>query len=131
MREASDGHSGLQELQRRKPDLLMADYLMPGMNGAERAAAARRLYPQMPVLVATGYAEWRRSEGGGFTLVLRKPFDLETLGGAASAELGRARITLQAAGGWICCAASDEFLRHADRARRLPPGAGKTQVARQ
>jgi len=30
--------------------------------------------------------------------VLRKPFDLETLSGAVSAELGRARTTARAAG---------------------------------
>lgn len=98
VREASDGHSGLQELQRRRPDLLMVDYLMPGMNGAELVAAARRLYPQMPVLVATGYADMAEVQKVvGSHSVLRKPFDLETLSGAVSAELGRARTTAQAA----------------------------------
>lgn len=98
VREASDGHSGLQELKRRRPDLLMVDYLMPGMNGAELAAAARRLYPQMPVLVATGYADMAEVQKVvGSHSVLRKPFDLETLSGAVSAELGRARTTARAA----------------------------------
>ncbi len=93
VREASDGHGGLLELQRRKPDLLMVDYLMPGMNGAELVVAARRLYPQIPVLVATGYADMAEVQKVvGPQSVLRKPFDLETLSGAVSAELGRARI---------------------------------------
>ena len=75
----------------------MVDYLMPGMNGAELAAAARRLYPQMPVLVATGYADMAEVQKVvGSHSVLRKPFDLETLSGAVSAELGRARTTARA-----------------------------------
>ena len=34
VREAGDGAAGLEELRRRRPDLLMVDYVMPGMNGA-------------------------------------------------------------------------------------------------
>lgn len=92
VREASDGESGLRELRRRMPDLLMADYLMPGMNGAEFVAAARQLYPQIPVLMATGYADMAEVERlVGVQSVLRKPFDLETLSTAVDAELARAR----------------------------------------
>ncbi len=38
------------------PDLVISDYLMPGMNGAELAAEIRRRYPNLPILLATGYA---------------------------------------------------------------------------
>ena len=38
-------------------DLMITDYSMPGMNGAELGKAARRLRPEMPILVASGYAE--------------------------------------------------------------------------
>ncbi|WP_029077653.1 hybrid sensor histidine kinase/response regulator [Bradyrhizobium sp. th.b2] len=38
-------------------DLMMTDHVMPGMTGIELAAAARKLRPQLPVLLATGYAE--------------------------------------------------------------------------
>ena len=37
--------------------LLITDFSMPGMNGAELAEAARRLRPNLPILLATGYAE--------------------------------------------------------------------------
>lgn len=90
VREAIDGESGLRELRRNRPDLIMADYLMPGMNGAEFIAAARRLYPRIPVLVATGYADMAEVERlVGTESILKKPFDLETLNAAVGAELAR------------------------------------------
>ncbi|MBV7541155.1 response regulator [Acidovorax sp. sic0104] len=93
VREASDGESGLRELQRRVPDLLMVDYLMPGMNGAEFIAAARELYPKIPVLMATGYADMAEVEKlVGAQSVLKKPFDLETLNAAVGNELARYRL---------------------------------------
>lgn len=92
VREASDGEGGLNQLRRSKPDLVMADYLMPGMNGAEFIEAARGLYPDLPVLVATGYADMAEVERlVGTQSILKKPFDLETLNAAVSAELARER----------------------------------------
>jgi signal transduction histidine kinase/ActR/RegA family two-component response regulator len=92
VREASDGESGLRELRRRMPDLLMSDYLMPGMNGAQFITAARQIYPQIPVLVATGHADMAEVEKlVGVQSVLKKPFDLETLNAAVGSELARGR----------------------------------------
>ncbi|RYF27775.1 MAG: response regulator [Comamonadaceae bacterium] len=93
VREARNGEQGLQELRHSKPDLLMVDYLMPGMTGAEVVAAARALYPQIPVLVATGYADMAEVEKVvGAQSVLKKPFDLEALSAAVGNELARARM---------------------------------------
>ncbi|MBR0696631.1 ATP-binding protein [Bradyrhizobium lablabi] len=38
-------------------DLMMTDHVMPGMTGLELAVASREVRPQLPVLLATGYAE--------------------------------------------------------------------------
>jgi signal transduction histidine kinase len=56
--EAESGIEALQMLESGAtvPDLLVTDYLMPGMNGAELAREARRQRPALPVLVLTGYA---------------------------------------------------------------------------
>ena len=40
-----------------RPDLLIADFAMPGINGATVAAAARRRWADLPILFLTGYAE--------------------------------------------------------------------------
>ena len=56
--EANSGARALEILQGDRPvDLLVTDYSMPRMNGAQLAAAARQVRPELPVLLATGYAE--------------------------------------------------------------------------
>lgn len=56
--EANSGRDALGHLQADGPfDLMITDYSMPGMTGAELALAAREIAPRMPVLLATGYAD--------------------------------------------------------------------------
>jgi CheY-like chemotaxis protein len=40
-----------------RPDVLMTDHLMPGMNGTELANVVRAELPGTPVLIVSGYAE--------------------------------------------------------------------------
>jgi PAS domain S-box-containing protein len=47
----------LSVLGDRRPDYLVTDHIMPGMNGADLARAALRMHPALPVLVVSGYAE--------------------------------------------------------------------------
>ncbi|MDM0034205.1 response regulator [Variovorax sp. J22P271] len=90
VRQAADGETGLIELKKARPDLLLVDYLMPRMNGAELIARAQAMYNDIPVLLATGYADMNAVERLiGPQSVLAKPFDLDTLGKAVSAELSR------------------------------------------
>ncbi|MDH6170836.1 signal transduction histidine kinase/CheY-like chemotaxis protein [Variovorax boronicumulans] len=90
VRQAADGTSGLVELQKARPDLLLVDYLMPHMNGAELIAHAQKLFSDLPILMATGYADMNVVEQLiGPKSVLAKPFDLDTLGSAVAAELRR------------------------------------------
>lgn len=55
--EAEDGPSGLAELERSRPDLMIVDFAMPGMNGAEVAKAALARVPNLPIMFASGYAD--------------------------------------------------------------------------
>ena len=90
VRQAADGAAGLIALERARPDLLLVDYLMPRMNGGELIARAREMYGDIPILLATGYADMRAVERLiGPQSVLAKPFDLDTLGKAVSSELRR------------------------------------------
>ncbi|MCC8979566.1 hybrid sensor histidine kinase/response regulator [Bradyrhizobium acaciae] len=55
---ASSGPHALDILRSdQEIDLMMTDHVMPGMTGIELAAAARKVRPQLLVLLATGYAE--------------------------------------------------------------------------
>lgn len=56
--EADSGTSELDIVQDGRPiDLFITDYSMPKMNRAQLAAAARRLRPEPPILLVSGYAE--------------------------------------------------------------------------
>jgi CheY-like chemotaxis protein len=44
-------------------DLLVTDYAMPGMTGAELAQSLRGVQPKLPIVVATGHPQ--RSIGDG------------------------------------------------------------------
>jgi two-component system NtrC family sensor kinase len=64
----------------RKINLVFSDILMPGgMNGLELGHAIGRLYPALPVLLASGYSSSARDAVAQGFIVLQKPFDLAAL----------------------------------------------------
>ncbi|RZI97390.1 MAG: response regulator [Variovorax sp.] len=86
--EAADGPAGLARLKDESHDLLVVDYAMPEMNGAEVIARARAQAGDIPVILATGYADM--AEVGrvlGTQSILIKPFDISTLAAAVSKAL--------------------------------------------
>ncbi|MBS7539511.1 response regulator [Ancylobacter lacus] len=77
---AGSGEEALALLRRDEPvDLLMVDYAMPGMNGAEVARAAAELRPGLPTLFITGYADLKALREIGEDRVVRKPFQDDEL----------------------------------------------------
>jgi PAS domain S-box-containing protein len=57
--EANSGTRALEVIKNNSSiDLLITDYAMPRMNGAQLAIAARDVRPELPILLATGYAEF-------------------------------------------------------------------------
>ena len=86
--QAVDGAAGLAALEGARPDLLVVDYAMPNMNGAEFIAQARARIGDVPVVLATGYADM--AEVGrvlGTQSILIKPFDIATLARAVRQAL--------------------------------------------
>ena len=55
--QASDGHEGLQEIGREKPDLVIIDFIMPGLSGADVANRILAKSPEQPILFVSGYSE--------------------------------------------------------------------------
>jgi CheY-like chemotaxis protein len=87
--EASSGPEALKLLQDDRPDVMLADFAMPGMNGAELGAAARKLWPGLPVVFASGFADIAQVKAavGPDAAIIRKPFSLERLCGAIEAAI--------------------------------------------
>jgi len=55
--QAHSAHSALEVLNQKEVDLLITDYSMPRMTGAELVAQARQTRPDLMVIVASGYAD--------------------------------------------------------------------------
>jgi signal transduction histidine kinase len=86
---AESGPAALQILERETPAVMVMDYAMPGMSGAEAAALARRARPDLPIIFASGYADTAAVEAavGPGAVILRKPFNMEELAGAVAAAV--------------------------------------------
>lgn len=55
--EAADGLEAIEKAKKLKPNLIVLDLSMPGMNGVEAAAALGELMPEVPVVVLTMYGD--------------------------------------------------------------------------
>ncbi len=81
---AFDGGDGLDRLDERRGayDLLITDIRMPVMDGIALAQATKRDYPQIAILLMTGFADQRERTAGLDRIVadvLTKPFSLADL----------------------------------------------------
>ncbi len=86
--EATAGADALDVLRRESVDLVISDHAMPRMTGSQLAVAIRREWPDIPIILATGFAEI--PEGAGIADVPRlgKPFSQAQLAEA----IGRAVV---------------------------------------
>ena len=77
---APDGFAALRAVSRARPDCVVLDVIMPGLDGHEVLARLRQLDggPSLPVIMLTGAADdanaWR-AWSGGVDYFLGKPFD--------------------------------------------------------
>jgi PAS domain S-box-containing protein len=55
--EASDGRKGLKAFASERPDLVVLDFIMPGLSGAEVASRILAEVPDQPILFVSGYSE--------------------------------------------------------------------------
>lgn len=77
--EASSGKFALDILKNDgQIELVVTDYLMPGMNGLDLANEIKRARPTLPVILATGYADIQSHLGSEFPR-LPKPYTQDQL----------------------------------------------------
>ncbi|HZU91270.1 MAG TPA: response regulator [Stellaceae bacterium] len=89
--EAANGDAALEILDReRRIDLLLVDFVMPGMTGREVARRAQSKRPEVPILFVTGYdAPELSSEESRVDLVVHKPFRTAELAAKVERALRR------------------------------------------
>jgi signal transduction histidine kinase len=75
VREAASGMQALALLETDlRANLIVLDFAMPGMNGAEVAREIRKRWPTIPILFATGYAHTGELSSVQSEGVVMKPF---------------------------------------------------------
>lgn len=79
---ARDGRQGLQRFHESKPDLLLVDFMMPFMNGAEMIREIRKdgAQKQLPIiLMSAAHEHILKHYYTGYDAYLKKPFTKEEL----------------------------------------------------
>lgn len=83
--EASDGREALNLVERHRPDVVLLDIAMPGLNGLEAAARITKEFPEVRVIILSMHNHeeyyWRALNAGVSGYLLKK---------AATAELSTA-----------------------------------------
>ena len=80
VRAASDGREGLAAIERETPDLVVLDFIMPGLSGADVARRIRAKRPDQPILFVSGYSQTEAvKRTAPDAALLAKPFRAEAL----------------------------------------------------
>jgi len=116
---AANGVAALEILAGEEIDLIISDLKMERMDGMELLAAVNRNYPEIPVIMVTGFASVNsavEAMRGGAAYYLGKPVNLDELRKMVREVLDRT-LTAELSKSPILCFTG-------------PPGTGKTSVGR-
>lgn len=79
----NDPKEAVEFLKQEKPDLILSDFLMPEMNGFEFLSIAKKLYPEVSMILLTGYADKENAIRAineiGLYKYIEKPWDNDDL----------------------------------------------------
>jgi len=90
---APDGNAARRVLETEGTDLVIADLVIPPLDGFELLRAARRISPAPPVILVSGYGTIEMAVQAlkqGAYHYFQKPLDMEAVRGAVSEALGNA-----------------------------------------
>ena len=78
----ADGSQALPAAEQHRPDVVLMDYRLPGMDGVQATAALREAHPEVAVVVLTASANSREIDAlyaAGASACLTKDQELETI----------------------------------------------------
>jgi DNA-binding NarL/FixJ family response regulator len=108
--EAETGAEALQEYDGRRPDLVLMDIGLPGLNGIEVTVELRRLHPSSKVIILSMY-----DDELSVVSALRAGARGFVLKGASERELLDALRTVAAGGSYLSAKVSDRLLQRVQR----------------
>lgn len=80
--QASNGKQALDIVKMRRPDLVLLDIKIPGIDGIEILKRMKKIVPDIKVIVMTAYGELNMIEEAmelGAITYFAKPFDIEEM----------------------------------------------------
>jgi len=94
MLTALSGDEAIIVIEQKRPDVVLLDMKMPGLNGIEVLRYIKKNYPEIKVIVITAYdEEYReRAEQAGAESFLSKPFGLKVLTETIEEVLSKKRL---------------------------------------
>jgi len=88
--QASNGKLALEIVREHKPDLVLLDMKIPGMDGLEILKHIKKIDTSIKVIMMTAYGELdmiKEATESGALMHFTKPFDIDELRTAVNAEL--------------------------------------------
>ena len=79
---ASSGQEAIEKVKENKPDIILMDMKMPGMNGLEALQEMKKMYDDLLVIMMTAYGELEivaEAMKLGVKEYITKPFDINEL----------------------------------------------------
>lgn len=80
--EASNGLEALEMCKQLKPEILVTDIMMPGLDGLKLIIALKKILPHLRIIIISGYSEFEYSKTAikhGVKNYILKPIDEEEL----------------------------------------------------
>ncbi|NQU43842.1 response regulator [bacterium] len=90
-----DGQRAIEEAARHRPDLVLCDMFMPGMNGMDLLVRLKGLHPMLPVIVLTGHPQLDHAVNAmkkGAADFITKPFSYEQIRHVVQKNLQEQRL---------------------------------------
>jgi DNA-binding NarL/FixJ family response regulator len=70
--EAANGEEAIALATKQRPELIILDLAMPGINGIDAARQLKRIMPQVPIILLTMYADTMSNQLPHIDLVVAK-----------------------------------------------------------
>jgi DNA-binding NarL/FixJ family response regulator len=133
--EASDGEEAIEKFRMHRPDVVLMDLQMPGLNGIEATVRILSEFPNARIIVLTTYngdAQVLRALRAGARAYLLKGHDQELINTIHAVNQGQKRIPPEVAAELAEHATDDELSeREIDVLRLIATGNSNKQIADQ